>query len=403
MNGILNPMPQGILSDPRQAAMLQAGLGLLQASGPSRTPVGLGQAIGQAGMQGINAFHQTNQANQQNQIFQMKLAEVQREAEERKRRAADLAALEKHPSLAGLPPELLRVAPNVAFDRAFPKPKETPNPFSRLNPKDYTPESLTKYQQTGNVADLVAAPAQDDDFSRSLKASGVQPGSPEWVSAHRDRATKLRTSSPLVQMGQEETAFQKKVGAEFGEQYAGLLRADMNAPATIAKYERLGSLLGQIKTGKFKGTVTDIKAAAKSVGIDLASLGVTDDVGTTQAAQAFSNQLALELRNPAGGAGMPGALSDKDREFLIRMVAGIENDPEAWPKMIEYRVKLAKREQQVAKMARAYRKKHGKFDEGFHDELAEWSAQNPLFQEAQTKPTPPAATPAGVVDFGSLK
>jgi hypothetical protein len=402
MNGILNPMPQGILSDPRQAAMLQAGLGLLASSGPSRTPVGLGQAIGQAGMQGINAFHQTNQANQQNQIFQMKLAEVAREAEERKKKEAAMAALRADPRFANLGP-LLDVAPAAAIERAIPKPKETPNPFSRLNPKDYTPESLTKYQQTGNVADLVAAPAQDDDFSRSLKASGVQPGTPEWVAAHRDRATKLRTSSPLVQMGQEETAFQKKVGAEFGEQYAGLLKADMNAPATIAKYERLGSLLGQIKTGKFKGTVTDIKAAAKSVGIDLASLGVTDDVGTTQAAQAFSNQLALELRNPAGGAGMPGALSDKDREFLIRMVAGIENDPEAWPKMIEYRVKLAKREQQVAKMARAYRKKHGKFDEGFHDELAEWSAQNPLFPEAQTKPTPSAAAPAGVVDFGSLK
>jgi hypothetical protein len=218
MNGILNPMPPGILSDPRQAAMLQAGLGLLQASGPSRTPVGLGQAIGQAGMQGINAFHQTNQANQQQQMFQMKLAEVAREAEERKRREADLASLAKHPGLAGLPPELLRVAPNAAIERAFPKGGESP--FAKINPKDYTPESVRKFSMTKNPSDLVAAadPVKDDDFSRSLKESGVKPGTPEWVAAHADRAKKLRASGPLVEV--------KNLPADKKFEWEDKLRAD---------------------------------------------------------------------------------------------------------------------------------------------------------------------------------
>ena len=84
---------------------------------------------------------------------------------------------------------------------------------------------------------------------------------------------------------------------------------------------------------------------------------------------------------------MPGALSDQDREFLLKMIPSLESDPAAWPKMIEYRVQLAKREQQVAKMARAYRRKNdGKFDEGFFDELQEWSNKNHMFQSGTPKP-----------------
>jgi hypothetical protein len=164
----------------------------------------------------------------------------------------------------------------------------------------------------------------------------------------------------------------------------------------------LGSLLGQVSTGKFKGATTDIKAAAKSLGIDLNAIGVADDVAPAQAARALSNQMALELRNPAGGAGMPGALSDKDREFLLQSIPGLENDPSAIGKMIEYRVKLEQRSQKVARMARDYRKKNGRFDDGFFDELQEWSEKNPLFPQAAVT-SAPSARPGRVIDFGSLK
>jgi hypothetical protein len=368
MNGILNPMPQGILSDPRQAAMLQAGLGLLQASGPSRTPVGLGQAIGQAGMQGINAFHQTNQANQQNQMFQMKLAEVAREAEERKKREAAMAALRADPRFANLG-SLLDVAPAAAIERAIPKPA-TPKP----------PESSA-------LAKLLA------------EKKALPPSDPQH--AQYDAAIKKAiTAQPLVSVDtRQETEFGKEVGKGMGEMYSGLLKADMNAPASIAKYQRLGSLLSNVSTGKFKGTTLELKAAAKSLGVDLNALGVADDVAPAQAARALSNQIALELRNPAGGAGMPGALSDKDREFLIQSIPGLENDPAAVPLMVDYRVKLERRAQQVARKAREYRRKNGKFDETFFDELQDWSEKNPLFPESALPPSAPKPTsaPAGAL------
>lgn len=194
---------------------------------------------------------------------------------------------------------------------------------------------------------------------------------------------------PAAEAG-ADAEFQKQLAGEFAKNYADLLRSDAQAPNNISKYQRLGSLLSGVKTGKFTGTTIQIKAAAKAAGIDMGALGVADDVPQAQAAMALSNQLAIELRNPAGGAGMPGALSDKDREFLVAMVPGLENDPASIPLMIEYRVKLAQREQQVAKMARAYKKKHGRFDDGFFEELAQWSDKNTLF------PRTPKAAPGGV-------
>lgn len=239
-------------------------------------------------------------------------------------------------------------------------------------------------------------PVRQSDLSLLLaERQALPPGDPR-IPHYDDKLKKLTTHQPPTAVTvdtRQESEFNKKVGAEFGEQYAGLMRADMNAPATIGKYQRLGTLLGEVGTGKFKGGTVEMKAAMKGFGFDLNALGIRDDVAPAQAARALANQMALELRNPAGGAGMPGALSDQDRQFLLQMIPSLESDPAAWPKMIDYRVKLAEREQQVAKMARAYRKKNnGKFDEGFFDELQGWSAKNPLFKEAN-RPVAPVLSP----------
>jgi hypothetical protein len=383
MSGLYDS-PVGAL-DPRSMMLMQMGMGLMR--GPSMTPISFGQSLGQAGQQGLQAFQQTQQANQQAQMMQMKMAEEQRQAAERQKREAAMAELSKDPRFAGMG-ALLQVAPQVAIDRAIPKPKEQESPFGKVTPDKYTPESWTKFVQTRNYADLVSKPDEpkDDGFSKALKAAGIVEGSPQWIAAHQSRVQKLTTHAPassaVVKLPPQEKKFDEAVGKEFGEMYSNLLKADMNVPATVTKYERLGSLLSQVNTGKFTGTTVELKAMAKGLGIDLNSLGVADNVAPAQAAKSLSNQLALELRNPAGGAGMPGALSDQDRQFLLQMIPSLESDPGAVKQMIDYRVKLARREQQVARMARDYRRKNGRFDEGFFDELKEWSDKNNLFPEA---------------------
>lgn len=184
----------------------------------------------------------------------------------------------------------------------------------------------------------------------------------------------------------QETEEAKTVGKGFGEEYVSIQKADRDANTKIANYDQLGTLLDGVKTGKLTPLGTEISALAKSIGID-----IDPKLGNKQAAEALSNQVALQLRNPAGGAGMPGALSDKDREFLVKMTPGLGKDPEANRILVSTAKALAKRDKEVAQLARTYRQKRGTLDEGFYNELAQFSAQNPLFS---AKPAAPDAAPA---------
>lgn len=389
MSGLYDT-PNGIL-DPKAMALAQMGMGLMQAGGPSRMPVSLGQGMGQAGMQGMQAFQQTNQSNQQQQMYAMKMAEAQRAEKERVEKEAALAQLMRDPRFANMGP-LLKVAPQQAIERAFPKDNK---------PMVVAPGGSLVDPENPQKPLFQADPkAEHSPLSRLLSERDALPQGHPNRALYDQAITSASTKGPLVNVdNRQEGEFAKKMGGELAEQYSGLQKADFGANQTIQKYQRLGGLLNQSTPGKFTGTTVDIKAAAKGLGIDLNALGIKDDVAPAQAARALSNQLALELRNPAGGAGMPGAMSDQDREFLLRMIPSLENDPGAIKQMIDYRVKIAQREQQVAKMARAYKKKNGKFDEDFYDELADWSSKNHLFPAQEAKPT----AQSRVVDFGSLK
>lgn len=215
------------------------------------------------------------------------------------------------------------------------------------------------------------------------------------------RQTAPSTPTTVVNMPGQEKEFQKAVGKEFGQIYTDTIKAELNAPKTIANYDRLGGLLNQVNTGAFAGNITALKAAAKAMGFDLTAMGIRDDVAPAQATRQISNMLALELRNPAGGAGMPGAMSDKDREFLQQSIPSIENDPGAIGQMIDYRKRIARRDQEVGALARQYRARAGTFDEGFFDELRRFSDANPLFPQAPTAPARPTAgsAPATGVRF----
>jgi hypothetical protein len=148
----------------------------------------------------------------------------------------------------------------------------------------------------------------------------------------------------------------------------------MESQSKLARLDRMEQLLQGVQTGKLTPTMTQIAAVADSLGVS-----IDKTLPAKQAMEALSNEVALTLRNPSGGAGMPGALSDKDREFLVSMTPGLAKTPEGNQLIIDTARKLAKRSQDVAKMARAYRKQHGHFDEGFLDELQDFADKNPLF------------------------
>lgn len=187
---------------------------------------------------------------------------------------------------------------------------------------------------------------------------------------------------PLQDQG--ESAQQTHAGAEvgkfFGDTYASLQRGAMDASGKLTRLSRMESLLKDVETGKLTPAGTNVAAYAKSLGID-----IDPKLDNKQAAEALTNEIALQARNPSGGAGMPGALSDSDRNFLSSMTPGLAKTPGAREMIMETSRKLAKRDQEVAKLAREYYKKNGNtLDNGFFDELQNFSNANPLFKDATT-------------------
>lgn len=200
------------------------------------------------------------------------------------------------------------------------------------------------------------------------------------VQALKKQTTHAPAPSANVVLRQEgEEA--KSVGKFFGDAYATIQSAGFNAQSKVNRYNRLGQLLDGINTGKFTGAGLEVAKAASSLGFN-----IDQNMANKEAAQALSSEIALELRNPSGGAGMPGAMSDADRQFLVNMVPGLTTTPEGRRQMIETAQKLAQRDMDVARIARDYRKRKGSIDEGFYDELARYSEANPLFSKSSAAP-----------------
>ena len=90
---------------------------------------------------------------------------------------------------------------------------------------------------------------------------------------------------------------------------------------------------------------------------------------------------------------MPGAMSDKDREFLVSMTPQLSTTPEGRKLMIAVQKSIAKRNREIAKDARDYaRKNRGQLDVGFEDFVAEKYGGKDIF--ADLYESLPANTPA---------
>jgi hypothetical protein len=435
MNGLFD-----FLKTPQGQGLLAAGLGMAANAGRGGTlnTIGRGGLLGLAGY--ANAENQQLRAAeeaQQREVRDLQLRQMRDSVskDEQIRAAAKGAYTPAQPGMgalnAGLPPEMQTpVVPGRAagFDtKAFLgqvmsidpirgmewQTKLKPEtPFGKVDPKDYTSASVQKFAMTGNHADLVPVRKMDVVGNRAVNLYEAQPGQVfDQVDPNQPFAmvggkivpnqafqqfslNKARAGASNVSVTtKQETEESKTVGKFFGDNYAKVQEAGMNAQGSLNRLGRLGGLLEGVETGKFAPLGVEVAKTAESLG-----LKIDPKLANKEAAIALSSEIALQLRNPAGGAGMPGAMSDADRNFLAGMVPGIEKTPEGRKTIIETARKLAQRDIEVAKMARDYRKKNGTINEGFYDELARFSAANPLFG-AQQAPGAAAGAPKPTLRF----
>lgn len=394
MAGILE-----MFNDPATQGILSLSSNLLRAGGPSATPVPFGAALG-------NAFHGFQQDQRQQQMLDMQKGQLGLQQQLGNLTLAQHAQSLRH---AQQQEQALN-----AFANTLPPDQQT---LFKANPAAYIAELNKKYVVGDSLVSgngqsaFTAAPkptlqdipvAGQPGVSQPTwllpgQASGVAVGGQKMPEILNPAVQKARlevaaagkpSMSTQVTMKQEgEEA--KTVGKFFGENYADIQKAGFNAPSKIARADRLNQLLENVDTGKLTPAGTELAAYAESAGFK-----IDKNLGNKQAAQALANEMALELRNPAGGAGMPGALSDSDRNFLTSMTPGLSTSPEGRKQITETMQKMAKRDQEVAKLARDYRTKNGSIDEGFYNQMRAYSDSHPLFSKTESTPD---AIPAGAV------
>jgi len=187
-----------------------------------------------------------------------------------------------------------------------------------------------------------------------------------------------RAGATNVNIDRGETKYDEEMGKQLAQLNKEIIDGARDARRKLAVLDRMETIISDpnIYTGAGANLVLQAKRMAKAMGFDVG------DLSGPEALTAISNQFALELRNPSGGAGMPGALSDKDREFLQQSVPGLERTPGGNRLIIDFMRRMAERSIQVDKLRRDYVRQHKRLDEGFYDILAEWSAANPIFTQA---------------------
>lgn len=217
-------------------------------------------------------------------------------------------------------------------------------------------------------------PGLPTDLAKAQFEAGLQqPKDPtsyrEWALAGKPGTYEDYLNSkhqPLVQMSPGETKFNQKMGelnAGYYDQYA---QSAKKSRSDLNRYKQIAALVGDAETGQFGDVLLAAQKAAKMMGFDIG-----ENIPGREAAQIVSRRFALELRNTAEGAGMPGQMSDKDREFLNSMAGGLGTTKEGRLLLIEAASRVAKRKSEIASMAREYMRNHKTFDDADFSRMVE--------------------------------
>lgn len=163
------------------------------------------------------------------------------------------------------------------------------------------------------------------------------------------------------------------IGEAYGGEFKKLIEGRQAASNMLDTLNNVEQNLKGYETNKLTPLTADIAAWAKPMG-----LNIDPTLPNKEAFRAVAGQLALGLRNTGTGGGMPGSLSDSDREFLRSMAPNLSNTTEGNRLIIDYSKKVTERQLEMAQRAEEYVKEHGDF-RGFRKEWDAYAKEHPLF------------------------
>ena len=166
--------------------------------------------------------------------------------------------------------------------------------------------------------------------------------------------------------------------AEDGIKFEGrILDNGASARSNLTQLQVLAPNLEKLPSGPLYPMLVGGAAYLKQFGIDVGQ--ISKDLGPAQATNAILNRLALQIRGTKDGeGGMPGAMSDKDREFLMKSVPNLGNTQDGNRQLIKILMTMEERkieEAQIVSRMQADRKSSNEIREA----LNQFGNSRPMF------------------------
>lgn len=196
--------------------------------------------------------------------------------------------------------------------------------LSEINPKDYTPESFSAYQRSGDVTLLRAAPPQakpagPTELQRLITERDALPANDPRRATYDDAIKKATTQTPPVSLTVD-------TGKRYGEQFAGkIAQQDADLREAAQKAPDLASRANRIKQTLAAGKVITGAGAdyrlALGKAMNLAGASDAETIANTETLAADLAKNTLDAIKQSG-LGSGTGFSNADRAFLERAVGG---------------------------------------------------------------------------------
>ena len=291
-----------------------------------------------------------------NQYKNLQIQEFQQELSRREQLVAALSPYfpdAQKRILATLPTEeLADLATNMRgnFGQLTGAPKGT---FGQTN--TFTGEVDIAIEPTPLQQDIAAAGGAEE--LAALKAAGVT------AEEEAKADVEIANIQPLV--------YQQRLA----DRFTARMDAGDVARTKLKPLRLLQQLLRDgISTGAGQEQLMGIRNIMSTLGFDVQTIGKQEIFG------ALTKRLALAVRNPAGGEGMPGSMSNSDREFLVATVPGLELTEQGNAYLLIVMERQLQRDIELAKLAEQHFRENGTH-EGFQQKASDYAEANPMFDD----------------------
>ncbi|MBX9465569.1 MAG: hypothetical protein KL840_21810 [Aquamicrobium sp.] len=176
-----------------------------------------------------------------------------------------------------------------------------------------------------------------------------------------------------------EKAWDTESAKLWAKRYDDITAGAMNSQQMLGMYDLAEQAFDSgVRTGFGAETELTLRQLGAAMGLDTdpAKLAGGELIRSVQ------NRMALMMRSPDGGMGMPGALSDRDIKFLKDSQIGIDRSPEGNKRMLQAYRLMEQRKIEIARIADEYVQQNGRLDAGFNSYLRDYANANPLFETA---------------------